>query len=780
MHNTYFWALLLCLGGLPLFAQQQTQDWKTESRQSKISVDLLQLQQAYLLYQNQRGNTDVFQLPHEALTYKQGAVQVEIITNGPATALVTTARNLGMTDIVTFQRVLNGSISLTDLERLSRLPDIISINPVYAHTVNSGVAQTQGDQAQRTDLVRRAFGIDGTGIKIGVLSDSYNYKGGAAAAVSSGELPGIGNPYGHNTPVDVLADNGSTDEGRAMLEIIHDIAPGAELAFHTAKGGSAAFAQGIIDLARVAHCDIIVDDIIYRSNPFFQDGLVAQAVDSVHHMGVTYFTSAGNQADNSYESSFQEGETSHLEFTDALGRAYSADLIPHDFAPGDHLQAIRIPNGATLTLALQWSDRYTSISGLPGPESDIDFFLLSADGKEVIAASANNNAYSDPLEMLSYTNNTGAELKANLMIGLVSGPVPALIKYISYGSLWADEYLEGAATCIGQANAEGAITVGAAGYYNTPEFGVADPTLQSFSSMGGTPIFANAGNSGTISGIVRNKPDIVAPDGGDNSFFGSDSDGNGLPNFFGTSAAAPHAAGIAALLLDLDESLQPEDIRRALESTSTDMVSEGFDYRSGWGLVDGFSAALREARYTPEVYLQESDQLIPGNEFTGNGLVTTDMRVSTGFQVVSGSSIRLTPGFRTDAGATFSAKIDQNVIIDRPESGAPAYRPVEMFTTPAPQAFAVATPQTVSIGLEAYPNPFRQFTTISVQTEREQEVTLQIVNASGRLIIELQPLSMLPAGERTYTFDGQELPSGLYYVVMKMDGQSMSKALVKQ
>jgi hypothetical protein len=773
-------ALLLCLGAMPLFAQQLTLDWKTESRQSRIAVDLLQLQEAYSIHR-QRGNSEAFQPPNQGINFSQGTVQVEIIVNGDASNLITASRNLGMTHISTFQRVLNGSIPLSKIRQLASLPNVISVNPVYAHSANVGVAKTQGDQAQKTDRVRRAFGIDGTGIKVGVLSDSYNYKGGAAASVAKGDLPGIGNPDGHTRPVDVLADNGSTDEGRAMLEIIHDIAPGAELAFHTAKGGSAAFAQGILDLARVADCDIIVDDIVYRSSPFFQDGVVAQAVDSVYAMGVAYFTSAGNQSDNSYESSYQAGESHLLEFIDGLGRTYSHDLITHDFAPGDHLQAIRIPKGGTLTLALQWSDRYPSISGLPGPKTDIDFFLMSADGEDVLAAGANNNTYSDPLEMLIYTNTTGAELKANLMIGVASGPVPALIKYVSYESLWADEYMPGASTCIGHANAAGAITVGAAGYYNTPEFGVADPTLQSFSSQGGTPIFSNIEAAGTLSGIVRDKPDIVAPDGGDNSFFGSDTDGNGLPNFFGTSAAAPHAAGLAALLLDLDGSLTPEGIRGALSNTTTDMISSGFDYRSGWGLVDGFAAALQEARYAPEVHLKGSNQYLPGKEFTGNGRVTTDMKVSEGFRITSGTSIRLLPGFKAGAGSTFSAQVDRKVIEERPDSGKPGSQPVEVNMVSPPLLFAATTAfQLENSGLDAYPNPFRNVTTMSVQTDREQQANLRVVDASGKIIANLNTTGWLEAGNNTFTFDGQHLPSGLYYLVLERGGQTETRAIVKQ
>ena len=78
-----------------------------------------------------------------------------------------------------------------------------------------------------------------------------------------------------------------------MAEIVHDVAPGAEIAFNTADFGQAAFAQGIVDLSNIG-CQVIVDDIYYLAEPYFQDGIIAQAIDKVVKEGVTYFSAAGN------------------------------------------------------------------------------------------------------------------------------------------------------------------------------------------------------------------------------------------------------------------------------------------------------------------------------------------------------------------------------------------------------------------------------------------------------------------------------------------------------
>src|SRR5499427_6782034 len=152
-------------------------------------------------------------------------------------------------------------------------------------------ARSWAARAQRAFSARDAFNVDGTGIKIGVLSN------GVTNLAQSQALGDLG-------PVTVLPGQaGSGDEGTAMLEIIHDLAPGAQLYFATANSGIAGFAQNIRDL-RTAGCDIIVDDVFYFVETPFQDGqpaptntnggVVIQAVNDVTASGALYFSSAGN------------------------------------------------------------------------------------------------------------------------------------------------------------------------------------------------------------------------------------------------------------------------------------------------------------------------------------------------------------------------------------------------------------------------------------------------------------------------------------------------------
>ncbi len=158
-----------------------------------------------------------------------------------------------------------------------------------------GSVTSEGDATHRAADVRSTFGYQGQGIKIGVLSDSYNALGKASADVASGDLPGIGNPDGDTTPVTVVQDfSGGEDEGRAMLQVIHDLAPKAQLFFATAAVSEAGFAANIQTLRNTYHCNIICDDVFYFDEPAFQDGIVAQAVDAVTASGALYFSSAGN------------------------------------------------------------------------------------------------------------------------------------------------------------------------------------------------------------------------------------------------------------------------------------------------------------------------------------------------------------------------------------------------------------------------------------------------------------------------------------------------------
>ncbi|MFM7424100.1 MAG: S8 family peptidase, partial [Elainella sp.] len=548
-----------------------------------------------------------------------GYVVVEAAATGSAAALKTDLERLGMLRGTAFGNQVSGLLPISAINQAAQLQSLSFVRPVYRPITSVGRTTSQAVPSMRADIARSTFNVDGTGVTVGVLSDSYNNLGGAANDVASRDLPGTGNPNNSN-PVLVLSDLGSggIDEGRAMMQLIHDVAPGARLAFHTAFLGQADFAQGIIDLAN-AGANVIVDDIIYFAEPMFQDGIIAQAVDQVVARGIPYFSSAGNDGRRSYEAAFRNSGQTQTGFGEF-----------HDFDPGsgvDTRQSITVPVGQEVLLSFQWSSPFRSVSGGSGAQTDLDIYLINNAGN-ILASSTDNNIGGDPVEILSFRNNgTFGTNQFNLVIARRSGSAPARIKYVSFGSETVNEFNTNSGTVYGHANAAGASAVGAAYYRDTPAFGINPPRIEPFSSAGPTEILFTT--TGAPTSQIRNRPNIVAPDGTNTTFFGQDSDGDGFPNFFGTSAAAPHAAAVAALMLNAAPGTSPSAIYQALQTTAIDMddpatagFDTGYDFGTGFGLIQA-DAALRALVGTPNpvptvngkpatIYVNTSNRIVGG------------------------------------------------------------------------------------------------------------------------------------------------------------------------
>ncbi len=184
-----------------------------------------------------------------------------------------------------------------DLARVATVTEVLA--PVLRAADCGGSVRSEGDVQLSAAAARAGFGVDGSGVTVGILSDSYDRDlfavTHAADDLLSGDLPGPGSPCGSGTPVAVLDDteSGGEDEGRGMAQIVHDLAPGASLSFATAFTSELGFASNIRALA-AAGAEVVVDDVGYFQEPFFQDGPVAVAINDVVAGGASYFSAAGN------------------------------------------------------------------------------------------------------------------------------------------------------------------------------------------------------------------------------------------------------------------------------------------------------------------------------------------------------------------------------------------------------------------------------------------------------------------------------------------------------
>ncbi len=441
---------------------------------------------------------------------------------------------------------------------------------------------SEGDKAHGADAARTTYGVSGSGTKVCVLSDGVDSL---AKSQSAGELPAV----------DVLSgQKGSGDEGTAMLEIIHDLAPNATLGFATAFTSEASFAANIRALRTTGKCQIIVDDVSYFDESPFQDTQVAQAVNDVTAAGVLYFSSAGNSGNaTDGTSGYYEGD-----FRASPTKISGVTGTPHDFDPSSTTQNFDALSAGSLgkPVTLFWSDPWGKSA------NDYDLFILNSAGS-VVASSENGQSGSQNPYEIANVPTTGSGYKVAVV--KYSGADRFIALNVIRGRFVASGSLKAFSTngvTNGHSAAANAFSVAAAPA--GPAFGrpleTGDPAnpagpypglfsasskWERFSSDGKRKLFYNAdgtaitpGNVSSTGGTTRNKPDITAADGVATSV-------TGFQPFFGTSAAAPHAAAIAALLLSGKPTATPAQIRSALVSSAIDLGAPGFDTVTGTGVI---------------------------------------------------------------------------------------------------------------------------------------------------------------------------------------------------
>lgn len=594
--------------------------------------------------------------PRTGLAY----VAVDAITRGNPQALKAALVRLGLEQPAVYLNDVGGWLPVNAISAAAGLSELHSVRAALSRT-RAGSALTQGDYVQGTQAARTSTHLDGTGVTVGILSDSYDcyatyassgvpasgnagyassgFTATAADDISSGDLPAA-------TSLNILkegdcADYGAPvylpygDEGRAMMQVVHDVAPGAKLAFYTAANSEADFANGIQALAD-AGAKVILDDVGYFDEPFFQDGLLAKKIDAVHAAGVAYFSAAGNDGANAYDNTAPT-------FATASTSPPGESLLNFDTTGATTQTAftVHVPSlfpGEFIAVVLQWDQPY--VTGSPasgGATSQMDLcltgsasgLLASPDyranqdvtaGTQVCTGANATGTDAYQLLVLGYPANAtgGVACPANkapnytptscsaaqdisVQVGLAGGTTPHRIKLLvadnGAGATSGGPTLT-SATLQGHPGAAGAMAVGAVWWDNTAACqSIPAALLETYSAKGGDPILFDS--AGTAQAPVnRQKPDIAGPDGGNNTFLGfvitaggagACSDTGTLPSFFGTSAATPHVAAAAALMLQKASKLTPDGLYNLLRSSATPVANDtslgGVNLNSGYGFI---------------------------------------------------------------------------------------------------------------------------------------------------------------------------------------------------
>jgi len=415
--------------------------------------------------------------------------------------------------------------------------------------------------------------LDGAGLKIGILSDSFNLNGGEAAEIANGDLPAA-------SDIHILQEGTSgNDEGQALAELIHSIAPDAQIYFYSGTNGQSQMAAGINALVS-AGVNVIVDDITYTNEPFFQDtGVITQAAEAAVAAGVSYFTSAGNSGSNYYQAGFSP-------MTFALPGI--GNVTTNNVGGGSPYEAIQIGADATLDMTMEWTQPFgdnqydlgMALYSYSGGTFTLvrDFTTSSLGGDPVLTIDQATTLAAGTYYMAFY--ESGSNFVNNQPV------TPGTFKIIAYSD--SDVAIDGvgsrvgSGTSIGHELAPGVNSVAAVGVADTPAEGIPVPIVEPYSSAGDGQTYINAAGATLATPITDGSPDFAATDGSPTSVFDP---------FYGTSAAAANAAAVGLLVLQADTRLTPAQVTDVLEASAipSDSASLG-----GAGLIQA-STAVAEA-----------------------------------------------------------------------------------------------------------------------------------------------------------------------------------------
>ena len=510
------------------------------------------------------------------------------------------------------------------LDSLLLRPDVKRAQEEPKRRRRTGTVVSQSDSSMRAPQARSSYGVDGTGLRIGVMSDSLNrtHGGTSLPAYGAGTVTGSVPQLANELPASIrVIDAGPTslsevsDEGTGMAEIIYDVAPGASLSFASAFKGYSDFATNITKLRTDPgfECDIIVDDVGYFAEPIFQNGFIGQAAKAAFAANVPFFSALGNDGDSAHEAGYLDSNSGS---SSTLYPPTGVDF--HDFglakgAASDKYLTFLLQPGDTLNCILKWDEPGAGVYA-PGPGSaaDMDMYIVSnltlpLTASNILGEGVNPQGTvaapsGEPFEYSEYVNSGTTARTVHVVIDHYDGRRPVRLHFSSWtDGTETDAALMRGRTAYGHPVAENVMGVAAIDYLEIDTNGLYQAPInqinaQTYSSeAGNTPLLiSDNGLTRLATPLARMKPDISAPDGANTSTFypGGDrsGDADSYPNFFGTSAAAPHAAAVAALMMQANPSLTAAQVYTIMRSTAVDAETVGFDTRTGPGLINAEAA----------------------------------------------------------------------------------------------------------------------------------------------------------------------------------------------
>jgi hypothetical protein len=523
-----------------------------------------------------------------------------VVIKGQVTsALMAAVQGTGAYDIAEFAQynTITARVPYAAILGLAAHGDVVSIGPQELHeteryipppgsgpafsgSISNAVGVSWEGMLAHKVAQAHSIGIIGTGVKVCVISNGIDSL---TARQASGEL---------GTVTVLPGQAGIGDEGTAMLEIVHDMAPGATLFFATANPSAAQFATNILALRNSAGCDIIVDDVTYFNEGAFQDGAIAQAVNTVVASGALYFSSASNSGNLTHATSgTYEGDfvASAAAVPAAIADDEGTLVTLHSFGALPYTTL----TVATATVSLKWSDP------LGAAVNDYDLYVMDSTGTNILWSSAAFQSTTlEPVEIATCTTTAGCKFPIGSRIYVVrySGAARALRVDTHRGRLTAANATAG--STYGHHATTGAIGVAAVDVRTASGGafvgGVTNP-VTTYSSDGPRKMFYNPNGSaitpgnllfGSNGGTTLRKVDLAASDCGTTTT-------PGFAPFCGTSAAAPTAAALAALVKSAHPGYDKTKVLKALQMSALDIEAAGVDRDSGVGIIMTSAIAAR-------------------------------------------------------------------------------------------------------------------------------------------------------------------------------------------